>query len=138
MEFLLGPRGIIVRYLISGGTAAFVDLLILYVLAEYVHIVYTISVAIAFIFAFMVSFVMQKYWTFQDHSNHRVHKQAAITLMIALVNLVINSVLVSFFVEVVHIWYMLSQVIASLLIAIFSFFIYKFFVFAKPEQTIEG
>ena len=68
------------RFLISGGTAAVVDLLFLYVLTDGIHMWYLLSSVLAFLAAFSVSFTLQKRWTFRDRSNDRLHVQAPVYL----------------------------------------------------------
>ncbi|OHA20349.1 MAG: hypothetical protein A2849_01065 [Candidatus Taylorbacteria bacterium RIFCSPHIGHO2_01_FULL_51_15] len=114
------------RYLASGGTAAAVDLLALYIGTDLLHIHYLISAALAFIVAFFVSFMLQKFWTFQDHSIERVRLQMTLYFLVAGGNLALNTLLMYFFVEKLHLWYLLAQVVASGLIAFESFFISRY------------
>lgn len=117
------------RYLMSGGTAAAVNFLFLYIFTELFGVYYLVSVVLAFLIAVVVSFVLQKYWTFQDRSKDMMHKQAMVYVGVAICNTILNTFLVFVFVEYVHIHYMLGQFFSSGLIAFESFFIYKFFIF---------
>ncbi len=119
------------RYVMSGGTAAFVDLLVLYLLTGVAHVWYLASAIIAYVIAFGVSFMLQKYWTFRDRSSDRVRTQAAVYFFISGANLCINTGLVYIFVDVAHINYLLSQVIAAVIVACESYFAYQIFVFKK-------
>ncbi len=119
------------RYVVSGGTAAFVDLFLLFVLTSLAHIWYLASAIVAYIVAFGVSFTLQKYWTFRDRSSDRVRTQAAVYFFISGANLCINTGLVYIFVDVAHINYLLSQVIAAAIVACESYFAYQIFVFKK-------
>jgi putative flippase GtrA len=134
MEFLLSPKGIVIRYLISGGTSTSVDLALLYIFTEYFRMGNNISVALAFIFAFVVSYFMQKYWTFQDGNTDGMHKQAAAYFGVAVFNLFFNSFLVYLFTEKIGFWVLYSQIITSLIIAVSSFFIYRRFIFTKDTN----
>ncbi|MBI5140487.1 MAG: GtrA family protein [Candidatus Vogelbacteria bacterium] len=131
IDFLMSPRGIIIRYIISGCTAAGVDLIALYILTEYVGFVYTTSVVIAFLIAFTASFVLQKYWTFDDNKDKESHKQLIAYFSVQVANLFLNSLLVYLFTEKFGVWYMLSQFITGILIAFSSFLIYRNFIFPK-------
>ena len=121
----------IVRYLFSGGAAAFVDLGILFVLTHYAKLWYLLSAVIAFLFAFMVSFTLQKFWTFEDHSTDGYGGQIRLYFIISLVNLGLNTLLLYISVDFIGIHYMLSQVFVSGIIAVISFFVYRKFVFIK-------
>lgn len=121
----------IFKYVISGGSAAVVNLSTLYVLTEFFHVWYLVSASTAFVGAFAVSFTLQKFWTFKDHETEGMRKQLSLYLAVILVNLAINALFVYLLVEHIGIWYMLAQIISGLVIAIESFFIYKFFIFKR-------
>jgi putative flippase GtrA len=55
--------------------------------------------------------------------------QAVLYLLISLINLAVSLGLLAFFVEVLHLYPVVSQTLAVGLIAIESYFLYKKFVF---------
>ena len=114
------------RYLTAGGTSAVVDLGLLYIFTDIFDIHYLISAVIAFLASFAVSFALQKFWTFQDHSVEHVHRQATVYFIVAAVNLLLNTILMYVLVDIVHVWYIFSQILASGLIACESFFISRY------------
>ena len=73
------------KYIISGGTAAAVNLSSLYILTEFFHIWYIISATTAFIGAFAISFTLQKFWTFKDHETEGMHKQLSLYFIVILI-----------------------------------------------------
>lgn len=121
----------VLRYIISGGTSTFVNLALLYVLTELFGLWYIASASVSFIAAFVISFVLQKYWTFQDVSKEYVHRQAIFYFVVMVVNLCINTALLYLLVEYTGIHYMLSQIISGVFIATESFFVYQFFIFKR-------
>jgi len=127
----------IIKYLIAGGTAAFVDLGLLYFFTDILEIWYLISASLAFIIAFFVSFFLQKFWTFRDRDKEIMYKQMGLYLVVAIVNLLINAALMYIFVDGFKIWYMLAQFLISGLIAIESYWVYKIFIFNLfPDQNV--
>ncbi len=133
----LRKRSRLIRFLASGGTAAFVDLGLLYLFTEWWGFHYLASAILAFIFAFIVSFFLQKFWTFQDDSVDKVHAQVAIYFGVAVFNLLLNTALMYFFVDILGWWYMAGQFVASGLLAIESFFVSRYFIFTKKRVTNE-
>lgn len=127
----------ILKYLISGGTAAAVNIGSLYIFTDFFKWWYLFSTVVSFILAFFVSFLLQKFWTFQDKETDGVHKQLSMYFVVGLINLALNTALMYFCVDILHVWYILSQFIVTGLIAILSFFVYKHFIFAKkPQNTV--
>jgi putative flippase GtrA len=116
------------RYIIAGGIGAVADLGLLFILVRSgVH--YLIAATIAFIVATCVSFTMQKFWAFRNRQLERLHVQAPLFLLVAFFNVLMNTLLMYVLVDTFHIWYLGAQVIASGLVAVYSFFVYKFLVF---------
>ena len=83
------------------------------------------SSILAFLISYAVSFMMQKYWTFGDMSRDRIEMQVVAYLSVALINLCLNTLLMYAFVDLMHLHYMVSQFMTSILIAIESFLIYR-------------
>ncbi len=120
-EFL--PRLLrIFRFIVSGTAGAAVHLGLLYSLTEYGKLWYLYSAIIAFLFAFAVSFSLQKFWTFQCDDVAKIRRQLPLHLSLAIINLGLNTLLIYVLVESFNLWYMLAQVIVSILIAFETFF----------------
>lgn len=142
---LILEKHVILRFVISGGTSAFVDLLILFLLNSILGIHYLLSAVLAFIGAFGVSFVLHKFWTFRSHGES-AHKQVALYLGTSLFGLLLNTFLMYVFVDHVFAYIpldmrvnvILSQIIVGLIVACFSFFLSHRFVFKyKKEKSVE-
>jgi len=128
-------KHLLVRYVISGGVSALVDLSLLYLFNLYTH--YLIAAAFAFSVAFFVSFTLQKFWTFKDHSTDGIHKQTVIYLGTSLFGLSLNTLLMYIFVDYIHVGVISSQVFAGGLVACCTFFISRDFVFKyKKEENL--
>ena len=137
MEALIGVRAYhIVRYLISGGTAALSNIGFLFLLVHFFHVHYLYASGIAFIMSIAVSFTMQKFWTFQDTPLHDVHVQFTRYLVVLLVNLALNTLLMYIFVEEMGLWYLYAQILATALVAIVGYFGYTYFVFRGRPTTV--
>ncbi|MFA6393965.1 MAG: glycosyltransferase [Patescibacteria group bacterium] len=122
-------RKIIVKFIISGGTAAFTDLGLLYVLTSLAGYWYLFSAILAFIAAFFVSFFLQKFWTFRDNDRKKMYSQMRRYFFVGLVNLGINTLGMYLVVDIFGIWYLLAQILVSIVIAAESFLIYKHAIF---------
>lgn len=124
------------RFVISGGTVALTELSLLYVFTDVFHIWYLFSLIIAFSCSFVLSFLLQKFWTFKNKATDKVHFQAVVYLLVALMNLVLNACLLYILVQFVGVWYLLAQAVISAVIAIWSFLIYKFLIFKKNTSDV--
>ena len=124
-----------VRYVFSGGTAAFVNLLTVWFL-ERLGWNYLLVVTLAFIMALFVSFTLQKFLTFSDKKISEAHKQFLTFALIGVANLLINDLLVYIQINVFRLRSLIVvEAFASILIAIYSYFIYKLYVFKDKSST---
>lgn len=124
------------RYLFSGGVAFGVDFSSLYIFTEWVKLYYLVSVVFAFLIAVVVSFILQKFWTFQNNSKADLRRQALIYITVAIINTGVNTLLVYLFVEYIGLHYLAAQFFSSGLIAFESFFVYQIFIFKKDLHVI--
>ena len=118
-----------IKYIISGGTAALTDIVFLYFFTDIVGIWYLTSSVLAFIVALVVSFVLQKFWTFRDTSLDKVHTQFVLTTIVALVNLGLNTLFMYILVDLAGLWYILAQLATGATLALGSFTAYRKIIF---------
>lgn len=121
----------LIRFAVSGVTGAFVGLVATYILTEFGGVWYVWSSIFAFIVASTITFLLQKFWTFKEHSVNRVHIQATQTLFLALFILVFNTILIYLFVDLLHLHYLVAQCLIYGLIGIIDFILYKFIIFRR-------
>lgn len=123
------------RFLFSGGSASATNLIVYYISYSTFHIHYILASVIAFAISFVVSFTMQKFWTFRDESLSMINSQLTKYFAVALINLVINTILLYVLVEFGNVHKLIAQIIVMMLIATVSFFVYQFAIF-KPIPAI--
>ncbi len=132
ISLIYSRRFTIAKYLTAGSIAACVQLSLLYLLTHYGGIHYIVSSSISFVFAVCVGFLLQKFWTFDDSSIGCMPKQAAMYVGLGVTNLGINAAMMFFLVQVFHLWYLFSQVLACGLVACGNFAVYNCLIF-KPD-----
>lgn len=126
-------KHVAVRFFISGGTSAFVDLVLLYLLNSVLGMHYLTSAILAFIGAFGVSFTLHKFWTFKSHGES-AKKQVIMYLGTSLFGLFMNTLLMYVFVDYLNFMVLGAQVIVGLIVAVFSFFLSHNFVFKYKNK----
>lgn len=126
-------RHLLVRYIISGGTSALVNLLVFSLLFYLFNIHYIISNILAFIVAFGVSLVLQKFWTFQDHSTDNFHIQGIMYLFSSLFGLVVNTSVLYVCVHFFGILPIIGVIIAGIATALCTFPISRKYIFNRQN-----
>ena len=115
----------IIRYIFAGGLATGSNLLILFICVHYFHLWYLSGTIIAFCGGIIISYILQKYFTFKDYSKEKIHKQFSIFFIFNIVMLGVNTLLIYLFVDIFGIWYMASQALSSLITAFINYYYFN-------------
>jgi putative flippase GtrA len=141
---LIKKYSFLIRYGISGATGGFLQTFLLWVwvsllgLEEY----YLWGLVVGFCITIMVTFSMQKYWTFGDKEHHhRTRRQFVLYAATAVASLALNTLLLflskEFFersgYDFFHIWYLIVQVIIIFIVAFLSF-LFNFLITFKEKK----
>ncbi|MFA4941904.1 MAG: glycosyltransferase [Patescibacteria group bacterium] len=124
---------IIIKYIISGGTAAVVDLSALYFFTSFCGIWYVLSSSLAFLLAYFVSFSLQKFWTFRDNGREKIRQQMYLYFIVGVANLFLNGAGMYLLVDKFGVMYLLAQIIIGAILGASSFIIYRFIIFKKKR-----
>ncbi len=104
-----------------------------YILTEWIHWYYMASYAMATLFSWIVVFFLHSHITFRGHNKERQHKRFLKFITVYGTALAINSALVYFLTETVHIYYLFSIVIVTLVLSVGTFLVNKKSVFYKKD-----
>ena len=124
-------KNILARYLVAGFTGAGTQIGLLFIFTDLVGFWYLYSSLIAFVVAIIVSFTLQKFWTFADKNIDGMHNQFFKYLLVALFGIVFNTSFMFVLVDIFGLWYILAQIIVGAIIAALNFLMYKLFIFHK-------
>lgn len=123
-------RHLILRYLISGGFSSAIDIVLFSLLIEVFDLHYIISASISVTVSFVIRFYLQKVFAFKDR-NLDVHRQIFMYSILYVLSIVITTILLYVFIDMLHLWYVLAQVMAIGIVAVVSFFVYRNVIFRK-------
>lgn len=119
----------IIRYIISGGVTSASVFLLLFILVHKLHVWYLVASIISFSIGIILSFSLQKFFTFRDNSKEKINSQFAIFAVFNLVMLGVNTLLMYLFVDVFGFWYMYSQISITIITAFVNYLIFNRFIF---------
>lgn len=147
------------KFVISGSFSALIDLLILKALVDKFDMWYILASSIAFVFAFIVSFILQKFWSFKHGDRTYIKGEVIMYLGVAILNLILNALILYFLIEFVNLGhlvkslfksgiflglkyrhsygYVLAQIISGLLIGVWNFFFYWKVIFVDNKKMPE-
>jgi len=133
---LANKNKMLVKFGLSGAAAASVHFSLLYILTDIVGVWYILSTSVSFIVAFLVSFFLQKFWTFRDNTRNRIKKQMGVYFIVGVVNLLANTSGMYLLVDLVGIMYIIAQFIVGLVIASGTFFVYRYIIFGRKRKWL--
>ena len=125
----------LLKYFIAGGAVYVTNVGLLYVLTDLFHLWYLMSSGCAYVIAFIVSFVLQKFWAFNNKDLSVWKKQLGSSFALSLANFMLNMVSMFILVEYADINYLYAQVIISGMIAVISFFVYQYIIFRPIKYS---
>lgn len=117
------------RYMIAGGLGAGINFVIYFILLRVFNVWYILASIISFVLAIFAGFFLQKYMTFRNTDKSKIRKQIIYYYTFSIINLVINVLLLSLFVEILNMDQVLAKVLSLGLLAIWSYFIYQRVIF---------
>ena len=109
------------RYLFVGGIAAVINIGMLYVFTDIIHIHYIISNILSFIMGLSVNYILSKKFVFQEETKISSSKEFLIYAIIGVIGLGIDTLLVWLFTDVLSMYYMISKLISTMIVFIWNF-----------------
>jgi putative flippase GtrA len=116
------------RFAFSGGIATLTDIILLYILTEYLNIWYLVSSVFSFLVGSLTHFTISRYWVFQNLEKS-YWRQYASFFLIHLGGLIINVLGLYLLVEFVGIYYIIAKLLVVVLGVSWTFWGNKKFTF---------
>ncbi len=129
---------LVVRYLIAGGFGALVNIVSMYVFTSMFSVWYIASAVFAFLISLVVTFFLQKMWTFSDKKLEVAHarRQAGFYILSSTSFLVLNILMLYVLVDFLKIGYLFAQFLSLGAVACGSFLFNKTITFRKVAIVI--
>lgn len=109
----------IIRFLIVGVFSFIIDYFGLYILTEYYEINYLLSSSISFSIAVVINYILSVKFVFKNARNGC--KQVSLFILSSVVALFLNQFCMWFFVEIAAIHYMVSKLLATVIVTIWNY-----------------
>jgi putative flippase GtrA len=121
-----------IRFSISGGLATLVDVVLLYVLVEWLKVWYLAAAVPSFLIGSFVHFLISNFWVFKgEGEQEKFGKKYLKFTSIHILSLGINLILMYFFVQFLHTHYLLGKAAAIIGSLVWNFWGNKKFTFKK-------
>jgi putative flippase GtrA len=81
----------------------------------------------------VIGYLLHKFWTFKNYSTDHMHTQFLNFLIFALIMLGLNTLLMYLFVDIIGVWYLFAQAIASATTACINYVYFNKIIFDNSE-----
>jgi putative flippase GtrA len=114
----------VIKYLSIGLFGTVVDYIVLLFLTEIIGVFYLISASISYCLGIISNFLLNKKFTFKFENNKFNYVMRAFLsyFLVSIFSLIITLLFMSFFVEVVHINYIIAKITISLVMIFYRYF----------------
>ncbi len=119
---------IIIRFSVVGGIATIIDFVCLYIFKEFLNINIIIANTLSFIISVTYNYIASITWMFDVNNNKNKNVQFILFIVFSVVGLIINNIILYILTDKLNIYYLISKVIATIIVMIFNFVTRKKFL----------
>ena len=121
----------IIKFGFVCGTAFVIDAGLLFLLTEFCGIHYLISGMISFTASVIYNYILSVKWVFDAKKDANKTQEFIVFIVLSVIGLGINQLFMWLFVDMMHIYYMLSKIIATVIVMVYNFITRKIFLEKK-------
>ena len=118
----------IIKFSIVGGIATIIDFVFLYIFKEFLNIDVILANTLSFIISVTYNYIASITWVFDTNKNKNKKIQFILFIIFSVVGLIINNVILYILTDKLNIYYLISKVIATIIVMIFNFVTRKKFL----------
>ena len=118
----------IIKFSIVGGIATIIDFAFLYIFKEFLNIDVIIANTLSFIISVTYNYIASITWVFDTNKNKNKKVQFVLFVIFSIVGLIINNIILYILTDKLNIYYLISKVVATLIVMIFNFITRKKFL----------
>jgi len=118
------------RSVFVGAVATLADIGLLYILTDFAHIYYLTSTALGFILGTIINYILSIFWVFKNRKLKNKTTEFIIFTVIGAIGLLLNELFMWLFTDIVNLYYLISKILATIIVFLFNFLTRKKFLFS--------
>lgn len=122
-----------IKFLSVGGTATLLQYAILIALVETAAATPVLASSIGYVLSSVYNYLLNYYFTFESAARH--HIAAFKFMIVAAIGLTINSSLVFIFTEMIVLHYLAAQVLSTIAVLIWNFYVHRHWTYKSAQES---
>ena len=118
----------IIKFSVVGGIATIIDFAFLYIFKEFLNIDVIIANTLSFIISVTYNYIASITWVFDVNKKKNKNIQFVLFIILSIVGLIMNNIILYILTDKLNIYYLISKVIATIIVMIFNFVTRKKFL----------
>lgn len=118
----------IFKFGIVGVVATVIDFFFLYIFKEFFHLNVVLSNTLSFCISVIYNYIASVKWVFNVNKEKDPRKNFILFIIFSVIGLLLNDLIMWIATDKLSIYYMLSKVIATLIVMVFNFITRKIFL----------
>ena len=118
----------IIRFSIVGGIATLIDFACLFIFKEFLNFNVILANTLSFIISVTYNYIASITWVFDVNKNKNKNMQFILFIIFSIVGLIINNIILYILTDKLNIYYLISKVVATLIVMVFNFVTRKKFL----------
>ncbi len=118
----------IFKFAIVGVTATVIDFAFLYVFKEFFHLPVILSNTLSFCISVIYNYIASVKWVFDVNSEKNKKSQFVEFILFSIVGLLLNDLIMWICIDKFSVYYLLSKIIATVIVMVFNFITRKMFL----------
>lgn len=118
----------IFKFGIVGGTAFIIDFVFLFLFKELINLPILIANTLSFTISTIYNYIASIYWVFDVNKENSKNKQFITFIVFSIIGLLLNDLIMWILTSLMTIYYLLSKIIATIIVMIFNFITRKKFL----------
>lgn len=118
----------IFKFGLVGGTAFIIDFVFLYLFKEVFHLSVLVSNTLSFCISVIYNYIASVKWVFDIDKKKSAKRNFVIFIIFSILGLILNDLIMFLMVERVNIHYLISKIVATIVVMVFNFITRKKFL----------